>query len=413
MTAATRKIPPRVAIPAGGDSPRTVIPAGGVRGAGTYDPVDIDYFRDLSRDLFDPLLAAYFRPRLIGAERLPARGPAILAANHSGTAFPWDAMIFDYLMMRRNGMRKDNLVRPVFEKELAQTWWMRPFGIDNFWRRGGGVDMTFYNFDRLLKAGETVLYFPEGVPGIAKGFQRRYQLQRFSSSFVHLAIKHRAPVYPIYVINAEWVIPFNFTWKPLDRLVRRLAGVPFLPLPAGPLAVLLPWLWYLALPARMIFSVGAGIDVCRIARECGLDTDRLDRDQARRVAQEIRRRMQPLLEQRVDKYGRAPYHWRSLKQTLRSRGGRAFMPWTWPWAFVRHHRDRARPPAGSWLHRWLRDWDLLGFYLPLGWPLLSLARRFRKPPCGYRGLSEEERREREGAFVWHLSERPLPPPDVG
>lgn len=378
-----------------------------------YDPVDLDYFADLSREVLGPLLDAYFRPRLIGTDRLPETGPAILAANHSGTAFPWDAMVLDYLMMRLNGMRREDLVRPVFEKELALVWWMRPFGIDNFWRRGGGVDMTFFNFNRLLKAGARVLYFPEGVPGIGKGFYRRYQLQRFSSSFVHLAIKHRAPVHPIYIINAEWVIPFNFTWKPLDRLVQRLARVPFMPLPAGPLAVLFPWMWYLALPARMVFSIGHGFDVRRIAREGGHDPDDLGRDAAREIAEEIRQRMQSLLDERVDKYGRAPYHWRSLKECLRSRGGRAFMPWRWPRAFVRHHRDRSRPPARNLLHRWLRDWDLIGFYLPLGWPLLALARRFRKPPCGYRGLSQDERREREGTFVWHLAERPLPEVDRG
>ena len=397
MSAATPADPP----------PDSVNPAGGVRGAGTYDPVDLDYFGDLSQRVLGPLLDTYFRPRLVGTDRLPESGPAILAANHSGTAFPWDAMVFDYQMMRLNGMRKTNLVRPVFEKVLALAWWMRPFGIDNFWRRGGGVDMTFDNFDRLLAAGERVLYFPEGVPGIGKGFNRRYQLQRFSSSFVLLAAKHRAPVHPVYMINAEWVIPYNFTWKPLDRLVNRIARVPFMPLPAGPLAVLFPWMWYLALPARMVFSIGEGFDVHRIARECGVDPDRLDLDSARRVADEIRRRMQPLLEQRVEKYGRAPYHWRTLKQSLRSHRGWASMPWCWPWAFVRHHRDRSRPPASNFLHRWLRDWDLIGFYLPLGWPLLSLARRFRKPPYGYRGLSRQQRREKEGTFVWDLGERPM------
>jgi nitrite reductase/ring-hydroxylating ferredoxin subunit len=42
----------------------------------------------------------------------------------------------------------------MYERELALRWWMRPFGIDNFWRIAGGVDMTFDNFDRLLARGE-------------------------------------------------------------------------------------------------------------------------------------------------------------------------------------------------------------------------------------------------------------------
>jgi hypothetical protein len=44
----------------------------------------------------------------------------------------------------------------------------------------------------------------------------------------------------------------------------------------------------------------------------------------------------------------------------------------------------------------------------LGWFFLSLTRRFRKPPYGYRGLSEKERNEIEGNFHWHLEKRPLP-----
>jgi hypothetical protein len=34
---------------------------------------------------------------------------------------------------------------------------------------------------------------------------------------------------------------------------------------------------------------------------------------------------------------------------------------------------------------------------------------FRKPPCGYRGLTRRERIEREGSFRWTLDTRPLPP----
>jgi hypothetical protein len=66
-------------------------------------------------------------------------------------------------------------------------------------------------------------------------------------------------------------------------------------------------------------------------------------------------------------------------------------------------------PARNRLHRALRDLDLAAFYLPLGWPLLSLFRRLRRPPYGYRGLTRAERREAQGNFIWRLSERPLPP----
>jgi len=377
-----------------------------------YEPFDPDYIREVIEGPFGELLDHYFRPRLLGRQYLPARGPAILAGNHSGSAYPWDALALSGTLWRHYDYDPRQLYRAVFEPELSMAWWMRPFGIDNFWRRGGGVDMTFDNFHQLLERGERVLYYPEGVPGIGKGFHRRYQLQRFSSSFVVQAARHRAPVLPLYTINAEWVIPFNYTVRWLNRLVQRF-HVPFMPLPAGPLAVLFPWLWYLSLPARMIFVVGRPIDVAAKLRAIGASQiEDPQRDDARRVAEEIRCEMQTELDRYVDRYGRTPYHQRSLRSTL----GRALkrgsfhrgMPWGWPWSFLAHDRDRQRPPARNRLHRWLRDWDIALYYLPLGWFLIALARRFRKPPCGYRGLSPAERCEREGSFLWRLKDRPLP-----
>ena len=152
--------------------------------APAWEPLDPDYLESVIGEIFGPLSDSYFRPRLMRLDRLPAQGPLILAGNHSGSAFPYDAMVLDSLLYRRSGMNAHGKCRGVYEKTLSTNWWMRPFGIDNFWRRCGGVDMTFDNFDRLLERGERVLYFPEGVPGIGKGFARRYQLQRFSTSFV-------------------------------------------------------------------------------------------------------------------------------------------------------------------------------------------------------------------------------------
>nr|MCU0649411.1 1-acyl-sn-glycerol-3-phosphate acyltransferase [Gemmatimonadaceae bacterium] len=142
-------------------------------GSAPYEPFEPDYYRAVDDAFFGAIVDDYFRGELHGVSHVPDRGPVILAANHSGTAFPYDAMVLDVLLWRREGMDPRRKIRTVYEKELTMTWWMRPFGIDNFWRRGGGVDLTFDNFDRLLARGERVLYFPEGVPGIGKGFQKR------------------------------------------------------------------------------------------------------------------------------------------------------------------------------------------------------------------------------------------------
>jgi len=376
------------------------------------DPFDPEFCRALERSVLGPITKHYFRARILGHERLPKRGPVILAANHSGNAFPHDGIVLDAALWCRDGMRSSLKYRTVYEPELTLVWWMRPFGIDDFWRRGGGVDMTFDNFERLIERGERVLYFPEGVPGIGKGFNRRYQLQPFKTSFVLLAGRHRVPVYPVYAINAEWVHPFGYCFPPLDRLMQRVFHVPFLPLPIGLLACVFPWMWYLAFPCRMVFVVGKPIDVPGLLWLEGVtDFEHPDRNALRRVAERVRRLMQRELDALVAEHGERPYHARSLWRSLRHAWGqwRTLLPWGWPLAYVRLERDRRRPPARNRWHAMLRDWDLIGFYLPFGWPFLSLFRALRKPPCGYRGLSREEKRERMGNFIWRLSERPLPP----
>ena len=141
------------------------------------------------------------------------------------------------------------------------------------------------------------------------------------------------------------------------------------------------------------------------------DLDRPDREKLCAVSAKIRRAMQLELDELVRIHGQRPYRgrelWRRLRENVRNLG--RLLPTGWPVAFVRFDRDRRRPPARNALHRWLRDWDLLFWYLPiLGWPLLSLARAWRRPPCGYRGLPREARREQEGSWVWRLAERPLP-----
>jgi 1-acyl-sn-glycerol-3-phosphate acyltransferase len=376
-----------------------------------YEPLDLPYLRGFADRVYIPILDHYFRTKLIGAEKLPAAGPAILAANHSGNAFPHDAIALDATLWRRDGLDPDKKIRTAFERELTRVWWMRPFGLDNWWRRCGGVDMSFDNFDRSLARGDRVLYFPEGVPGIGKGFNRRYRLQRFSTSFVLLAARRRLPVHPIYVVNAEWVHPFGYCIPWLDWFMQRFLGVPFLPLPIGVLTFLFPWMFYLSFPCQMTFVVGDPIDVATLVREEGVDLAGRDRERLGRVAERIRLHMQAELDRNVALYGRRPWDLRSLARELWKARRRFFsiVPLGWPVALVQQERDGRRPPARNRLHAWLRDWDLLGFYLPFGWLSLALTRALRRPPYGYRGLSREQARPLRGDFVWRLAERPLPP----
>ena len=377
-----------------------------------WEPFQLDFAHDVSEHLLGPINESWFRAKLFGRERIPEQGPVILAANHSGNAFPYDAIVCDGLLWKLDGYTRASKLRTVYEKELSYVWWMRPFGIDDFWRRGGGVDMLFDNFEELLRRKERVLYFPEGVPGIGKGFHRRYQLQRFSTSFVLIGARTKTPVLPLYMINAEWINPFGFPFKPLDRFMQRFFTVPFLPLPIGILAIIFPWMWYLALPAKLVFVVGEPIDIAALVKEAGItDLEQPDRERLRAVSARVQAKMQHELNELVQLHGRRPYRFGELWRKLWEARGHLWrvLPTGWPVAFVRHERDCTREAPRSWLHAVVRDLDLIGYYLPFGWPILSLCRWLRKPPYGYRGLSKEKAREKRGEFIWRLSERPLPP----
>lgn len=390
-------------------------------GANVYaappSPVAVDRFdpawcRSLMTHALGPMLDVWFRPDLHGAEQLPAQGPVILASNHSGNAFPYDAIMLDALLWRRGGMTDAAKPRSVFEHQLALTWWMRPFGVDDFWRRGGGVDMTFENFDRLLERGDRVLYYPEGVPGIGKGFNHRYELQPFHTSFVRLAARRDVRVVPVHVVNGEWIHPFGYTVRWLDWVMKHVWLVPFLPVPIGLVAIVFPWFWFFAFPAHLVFQVDEPIDVRRVLASVGAtDLAAPDESSVRRATEEIRRRMQRGLDASVRRWGKSRFDLPGLWRALREARGRRWRstPAGWPISFIRHERDRARGPARNRLHAILRDADLLFFYLPFGWPLLTLTRMLRRPPYGYRTMRRDERAMREGRFVWRLRERPIPP----
>ncbi|HEY6109709.1 MAG TPA: hypothetical protein VIV56_12495, partial [Gemmatimonadales bacterium] len=74
------------------------------QGLSGRDPFDPEFCRALERKVLGPIIRDYFRARVLGAERLPKRGPVILAANHSGNAFPHDGIVLDAALWHRDGL---------------------------------------------------------------------------------------------------------------------------------------------------------------------------------------------------------------------------------------------------------------------------------------------------------------------
>jgi 1-acyl-sn-glycerol-3-phosphate acyltransferase len=180
-----------------------------------------------------PVYERYFRVDSVGAERIPATGPAILVANHAGV-LPVDAAMLCLDVLRRTEP-------PRIPRAVGDHFIPRLPLVSSLFARLGVVSGTRANVRRLLEGDELLVIFPEGVTGPSKPFRDRYAIQRWSVGFAELAIRYRAPVVPVAIIGAEEA------WPRLAKLPLRMFGVPYLPIPASPIP----------LPARIHVRYGA------------------------------------------------------------------------------------------------------------------------------------------------------------
>lgn len=165
----------------------------------------------------------YFRVETTGIEKVPD-GPVLLVANHSGQ-LPFDGlMIGTALVLERDPPR---IARAMVEKWIPRL----PF-VSVFMARVGQIVGTPDNCRRLLAAGEAILVFPEGARGISKTFDRRYQLERFGTGFMRLALEMKAAIVPVGVVGAEEQAPALYNLKPVAKAI----GAPAFPVtPTFPL----------------------------------------------------------------------------------------------------------------------------------------------------------------------------------
>jgi 1-acyl-sn-glycerol-3-phosphate acyltransferase len=211
-----------------------------------------------ARRVLDLLYDQYWRVSLAGVENLPASGPCLIVANHSGL-LPYDGLMLAHGIERSHGSGE----RPRF---FAADWLITLPFMQSYLARLGGVRACRENAERLLESKRFVIVFPEGVKGAAKVFRERYRLKRLGRGGVlRIAIENRVPLVPVGIVGAEEAHPILFKWITPARAL----GLPFLPV--TPTFPLLGPLGFLPLPTKWVIRIGEPLALGHLAPESAAD----------------------------------------------------------------------------------------------------------------------------------------------
>jgi len=200
-----------------------------------YNNEAIKYGFSLTRQLYEK----YFRVEASGVDNVPAEGPVLIIANHSGQ-LPIDGLLIGYAL----ASRKD---QPRMPRAMIERFFPTVPYLGNLLNEFGAVLGDPTNCAKMLANNEAVIVFPEGVRGSGKLYQDRYQLKRFGNGFMHLAMKYNATIVPVGVVGCEETIPAIANIKPLAKAL----GIPYAPVA---LPVVLPAKVHLNFGPPMIFD---------------------------------------------------------------------------------------------------------------------------------------------------------------
>ena len=169
----------------------------------------------------------YFRVRAFGLQNIPD-GPVMVVPNHSGQ-LPLDGMLIATAFLYE--AETPRLLRSMIERWFPTV----PF-LGSFMQRCGQIVGEPSNCERLLRGGQSIQVFPEGARGGGKTWWQRYQLQRFGTGFMRLALQTGTPIIPTAVIGCEETYPSLVNLEPVAKML----GTPYFPvfpqMLLGPLA---------------------------------------------------------------------------------------------------------------------------------------------------------------------------------
>lgn len=247
----------------------------------TGDPFGVDpVLLQRAKPLSEFFYRHYWRVRAEGIEHIPAEGPALIVANHSG-GVPIDAAMIAAAVWFEHPRHR--LVRFLYGRFVAEM----PV-VGKVFNRLGAAVASFDNARRLLEMGEVVGLFPEGVDGVAKTIWKRYEIQPFHSSCVRLSLMLRVPIVPVAVVGSEEIYPMLGKIERLGPL-RKIVNVPYIPV-----TPFFPWLGALGmipLPTRFRIRFGAPLRLYADSRR----RQRADDNAVYKRTEQVRCRVQAMV----------------------------------------------------------------------------------------------------------------------
>lgn len=232
---------------------------------------------------FQFLYHHYFRVEVEGAKNIARNGPALVTANHSGV-LPYDGAIANLAVYNNHPKRR-------YARYLVDDFaYYIPF-VGTFIQRTGGVRACQENAVRLLDNGHMVMVFPEGLKGVSKPYEERYQLRRFGrGGYVKLAMRTGVPVIPTAIIGAEEIHPM--IWK--SDVLGKAIGLPYFPF-----TVTFPWLGPLGmipLPTKWKIVFGKPISFKKFTAR-----DAKSERKVKEVSQKIQSKVQTMIDKELEK----------------------------------------------------------------------------------------------------------------
>lgn len=170
----------------------------------------------------------YFSIKSFGTENVPTRGRGMLVGNHSGGVPADAAMIIASIFQE---LEPPRLAQGMVEKFANRL----PF-VSKWFTEIGQVPGLPENCVNLLENERLLMVFPEGLRGIGKPYSERYQLKRFGTGFMRLALETNTPIIPFAFVGGEEAHPtlFKIDW------LAKLVGIPYWPVPAHIVPIPLP-----------------------------------------------------------------------------------------------------------------------------------------------------------------------------